>query len=103
MKKLSIIFTIGLLITISGCKKKEVEVQVALRPVKFTTVTFGTTTSTNEFSGNSQSGKTANLSFRVSGNVVSINVKEGDRVEKRTIIGFNRSNRLPSSIGTSTG
>lgn len=66
-----------------GCKKKaEVVVEEKIRAVKFANVKSAYTTTSNEFSGVSESGKQSNLSFRVTGNLRTLSVEEGDKVRR---------------------
>ncbi len=83
MKRLQYIIPLIGCILLFSCKKKVEEQIVVLRPVKYTKVSSVHATNTNEFSGVTQAGKQSNLSFRVTGNLRSLKVKEGDRVKKR--------------------
>lgn len=70
----------------AGCgKKAEVEEEV-LRPVRYTVVKSGSSISSVHFSGVAQSANQSNLSFRVAGNVINVNVKEGQRVSKGQVL-----------------
>jgi RND family efflux transporter MFP subunit len=81
---LLLLLIIGLLFT--ACKQK-VEVQEEiLRPVRYTIVASGTSISSSEFSGVTQSANQSNLSFRVSGNIIGLNAKEGQTVKKGQLL-----------------
>lgn len=57
-----------------------------IRPVKYKVVTTSDTDTTRAFSGISRAGTEARLSFRVTGTIVTLNVKEGDRVKTGAVI-----------------
>ncbi len=83
MNNKNFLIYILLIFTFFSCKPKTEEAQkTVLRPVKYAEITEGHSSNTNEFSGVAQSGKTSNLSFRVSGNIVRLNIKEGDLVKR---------------------
>lgn len=74
---------------ISGCGEKEAskktETQVILKPVRTLTVSLGSTT-TKSFTGVVEANKTAELGFRVSGELKIVNSKEGDFVNKGQVL-----------------
>ena len=81
--RIKIIINILLVVLMISCKKKTREVtEISVRPVKYAVVASGSQAKTNEFSGVSRAGKNSNLSFRVSGAITNLNVKEGDEVKR---------------------
>ncbi len=66
---------------LSGCSDDKKKVKELIRPVRYQMVTTSGGETTRSFSGIARSGTEARLSFRVGGTVVSLNVKEGDRVK----------------------
>lgn len=74
---------------ISGCSEKEaeqpVEAKTVLKPVRTLTVSLGSTT-TKSFTGVVEANKTAELGFRVSGELKTVNSKEGDFVTKGQVL-----------------
>ena len=58
----------------------------SVRPVRFAKIIKTNTSSSNTFSGISQSSKEAKLSFKVAGTVNSLRVKVGDQVRRGQVI-----------------
>ncbi|MCP4672103.1 MAG: efflux RND transporter periplasmic adaptor subunit [Desulfobacula sp.] len=58
----------------------------ALRPVKYIIVSANKENKIRSFSGVSKAGSTSRVSFRVSGKLEKIYIKEGDRIQKRALI-----------------
>ncbi|MET4694248.1 efflux RND transporter periplasmic adaptor subunit [Endozoicomonas lisbonensis] len=63
-----------------GCDQTVFEPQETLRPVRFMTVSYSETGLQKKFPGVVEAAQQANLSFRVSGRLASLNVKEGSAV-----------------------
>lgn len=86
LKKLTVI---AFLITLVSCgQKDDVQDSTAaevLRPVRTMTVSLGST-KTRSFAGVVEANKTAELGFRVNGQLKVVNSKEGDFVEKGQIL-----------------
>jgi len=77
-----------LLSSILACGEKDiehVEEVVVLKPVRTMTVSLGSTT-TKSFTGVVEANKTAELGFRVSGELKVVNTKEGDFVQKGQVL-----------------
>lgn len=77
-----------LLLSLLACSDKEVtatESSIALKPVRTMTVSLGSTT-TKSFTGIVEANKTAELGFRVSGELKAVNSKEGDIVKKGQVL-----------------
>jgi RND family efflux transporter MFP subunit len=73
-------------ITVVSCsKEKQVEKEV-IRPVRYKEIVMFGGDVYRTFSGVSKAGVEANLSFKVSGTIRSINVKVGDKVKKGKLI-----------------
>jgi multidrug efflux system membrane fusion protein len=71
---------------LSSCTEKKEEVKELIRPVRYAEVSQSGGEKTYTFSGVAQSSEETNLSFRVAGNVRTLNVKLGDRVKKGQLI-----------------
>ena len=76
----SFIMTI-LIILLAACTKEPTPKKV-IRPVRYEAVSNAGTVQTQSFSGVSQAGTEARMSFRVSGTVIKVNVKVGDTIKK---------------------
>jgi RND family efflux transporter MFP subunit len=77
-----------LLSSLLACGEKDValtEEVVVLKPVRTMTVSLGSTT-TKSFTGVVEANKTAELGFRVSGELEVVNTKEGDLVQKGQVL-----------------
>ena len=68
-----------------GGQKEEIK-EESLRPIRFAKINNNQSISQTTFSGSAKSSKTANLSFKVNGNLDQINVKVGDQVRRNQII-----------------
>lgn len=79
------VFAISGIVSISCSKKTEVE-EYIVRPVRYQKVSLSGGKANRSFSGVSKAGVEANLSFKVSGTLRSINVKVGDKVKKGSLI-----------------
>lgn len=82
------VFATLLLSSLMACGEKEVatvEEIAVLKPVRTMTVNLGSTT-TKSFAGVVEANKTAELGFRVSGELKVVNTKEGDFVQKGQIL-----------------
>lgn len=85
--KLSALLLISLALFLSACSKKEETVQVEeVRPVKTMLVEEPSTGGIRRFPGRVDANRKAELSFRVSGKVHELLVKEGDLVQKGSVI-----------------
>ncbi len=87
IKKISVwgllIFAGIFLVSCSGTEETAKEV---IRPVRYQQVFSTSGEHTRVFSGVSEAAAEARLSFRVGGIVMAIDVKEGDRVKKGTLV-----------------
>lgn len=85
MKQLLIIFTITLaLISCGG--EDTAQKQEKLKPVKYSEVSLFGGIQKKSFTGTSQSGSEAKLSFRANGIITKLNVKVGSRVRKGQLL-----------------
>jgi len=84
MKKV-IFFSMLLALVISGCKE-EVKKAEPVRPVRVFKVFNGADTDSRSFPGKVKATQEASLAFRVSGQIVRLDVKEGDYVKKGQLI-----------------
>jgi len=78
------IFT--LLLIILSCSKNKSEQSEIIRPVSYHEVTLSGNEQIRTFSGTSKAGTEANLSFKVSGTLISVNVKVGDQLKRGSLI-----------------
>ena len=77
----SFILTASLTAILSGCSQPSAEVEETLRPVR--TIVIGKPEAdSKEFPGIVEAVQKADLSFRVSGKLIELSVKEGQRVEE---------------------
>ena len=76
-----------LLLLISSCGEKEIKEEPALRPVKYTEVSYLGTDEARVFSGTAKTEKIVNLSFRSSGIITTLDMKLGQRVKKGQLLG----------------
>ncbi len=79
------ILFISAFLLIFSCKSEEEEPEI-IRPVRFTEIQTSTGVGQKVFSGVTQSSTQMNLSFRVAGILLELNVEEGDRVSKNQLI-----------------
>lgn len=73
-------------IIVASCAGKKEQKEVAVRPVMYQEVTPGGGFQERVFSGTSKSGTETKLSFKVAGNISSLNAKVGQQVKKGQII-----------------
>ncbi len=87
MKSLkNLTLTIVLVICIAGCGAKKENPKEVIRPVVYQKVVPGGALQQRTFSGTAISGTETSLSFRVGGNIRSLNVKVGQEVFRNTLI-----------------
>ncbi len=79
-----IILTVAMLII--GCGKDVIEEKQVIRPVRYEQVFTTGGSRVRTFSGITQAGMESKISFKVPGNVINVNVKVGDRVERGDLI-----------------
>jgi RND family efflux transporter MFP subunit len=79
----SILIFMMLLLSCSGDKTEKSE---NIRPVRYQQILLAGDEQSRTFSGISKSGTEAKLSFRVSGTLISVNVKVGDNLKKGDLI-----------------
>lgn len=85
MKKTVILLTLLTLTLVAGCKEEPKKAKV-IRPVRVFKVNGHQTAETRMFPGKVTATQEVSLSFRVSGQLVKLDVKEGDYVNKGQII-----------------
>ncbi|MFY0652297.1 MAG: efflux RND transporter periplasmic adaptor subunit [Cyclobacteriaceae bacterium] len=73
-------------LTIFACSKKEQTKEEVIRPVMYEKVVLGGGNQQRTFSGTASSGTATRMSFKVSGNVQSLRVKDGDEVKKNQLL-----------------
>lgn len=90
MKAPSLLWLISLsaasLIIGCGKKKEQAPREVGPRPVKIMEIRTGGSFGNAEFSGRIRSANQADLSFEISGKLVKLPVKEGDKVKRGTLL-----------------
>ena len=84
-KYFPILFSILLFYSCGGNDEATV-VKEVIRPVKYAKISSGTISGSHSFNGIAQAEKESNLSFKVSGNIRSLNVKVGDKVRKGQLL-----------------
>ena len=82
----NIIFFLILIIFIGCGNKENSKKEVILKPVKYSVVKLTGGLQEKNFSGTSQSGSQAKLSFRANGLITKLNVKVGSRVKKGQLL-----------------
>ncbi|MBT3233054.1 MAG: efflux RND transporter periplasmic adaptor subunit [Calditrichaeota bacterium] len=70
----------------AGCAKEQEEKKPAIRPVRYEQVFMTGGSRIRTFSGITRAGMESKISFKVPGNVISVNVEVGDRIEKGEVI-----------------
>jgi multidrug efflux system membrane fusion protein len=75
-----------LIITFISCSDDNTKKDEIVRPVYYQQIMLSGSGQNRTFSGTSQAGTEASLSFRVSGTLVSLNVKVGDQIKKGSLI-----------------
>ena len=66
----------------AGCAKEQEEKKPAIRPVRYEQVFMTGGSRIRTFSGITRAGMESKISFKVPGNVISVNVEVGDRIER---------------------
>jgi len=84
MKKV-IVFCLLLTFALVGCKEEIKKVE-SIRPVRVFTVESATAQESRTFPGKVKATREASLAFRVAGQIVKLDVKEGDPVKKGQLI-----------------
>jgi len=74
-----------LCIVLAGCKEEVKKVE-AIRPVRVFEITAGDNHERRTFPGKVKAAQEASLAFRIPGQIVRLNVKEGDPVKKGQLI-----------------
>lgn len=77
---------ISAVFSICGCSSEPAEQAPVIRPVRTMTVVSTAGERRRIFTGTAKAGQETTLSFKVSGTLLELNVKVGDRVSKGTII-----------------
>ena len=87
MRKLKkLITTIAIIVLLANCSSKEEIQKEVIRPVMYQKVVPGGEVQMRTFSGPATSGTETKLSFKVSGNILSLRVKVGQEVNRNTLI-----------------
>jgi RND family efflux transporter MFP subunit len=87
--KICLLFGLATLILtpITGCsKKKEEAPKEVVRPAKILTIKQGGSTETSKYPGKVQALDRVEVSFEVSGKLISLPIKEGQRIKKGSLI-----------------
>lgn len=80
------ILFLALLATSCGGKETTTVVEKIVRPVQYAQIQSGHSHGVSTFNGVAQAEKEANLSFKVGGNIRSLNVKVGDKVNRGQLL-----------------
>lgn len=89
-----------ILATAIGCSAKVVAVANPVRPVKTMVVSAGSDLRTRMFPGKVDASKRVELAFQVSGLLVDLPVKEGERVARGEVIGQLRQDEFQARVAT---
>ncbi|MCX4026583.1 efflux RND transporter periplasmic adaptor subunit [Endozoicomonas sp. SM1973] len=74
-------------LAVAGCSKPEAPIKKStIRPVKLATVQDSTSGLIRSFPGKVMASQVAELSFRLNGELIDLNVKEGQQVTKGTLL-----------------
>jgi multidrug efflux system membrane fusion protein len=86
-----------------GCSRQQPTAAEVVRPVKTIVVAAGDQPYVRTFPGKVEASKTAELSFQVSGLLVSVPVKEGQRVRKGDIVAQLRQDEFQARLKAAQG
>ncbi|MEM9338055.1 MAG: efflux RND transporter periplasmic adaptor subunit [Bacteroidota bacterium] len=78
--------SLAIFFTLISCGSKEEKKEEIIRPVMYEKVVLGGGVQQRTFSGTAISGTETRMSFKVSGNVRSLRVKDGDDVQKNQLL-----------------
>jgi RND family efflux transporter MFP subunit len=97
--------TVSLLMVcvVVGCSSHQTLASEEPRPVKTMVVTAGTKPSVRSFSGRVEASKMVDLAFQVSGVLVSLPFREGEKVPKDTVIAQLRQDEFQARLQTAQG
>lgn len=84
-KVVTMALTLLALVVLSGCKEEAIKAE-AIRPVRVFEIADSAINATRTFPGKVKATRDASLAFRISGQIVRLDVKEGDYVEKGQLI-----------------
>jgi RND family efflux transporter MFP subunit len=71
---------------LTACNKEPVKVKELIRPAKIITVTAGGQSAKRSFPGEIEASDRSELAFRLSGEVISLPIKAGDKVKKGQLL-----------------
>jgi membrane fusion protein, multidrug efflux system len=94
------VFCLSLLCIVSGCSREAAPSPEVVRPVKTIVVTPGAEVQTRSFSGRAQAAQEAELTFRVPGLLVSLPIREGQRIDKGDLIAQLRQEEFETRVRT---
>ena len=86
VKREHALFALALTLLVAGCGKEEAPEQIVARPVKAIKVGDVAQVGGRSFPGQARATREANLSFRVSGPLITFPVKVGDEVEEGRVL-----------------
>ena len=75
----------AIILSLAGCAEEVEELAPVARPVE-TVVVAGTAVAPSTFPGSVEASSQVNLSFRIGGPLVELNVEEGDKVQKGQVL-----------------
>jgi RND family efflux transporter MFP subunit len=84
--KKSVLFAIGMSMLLSSCSPEDEGQEIIVRPVRTVVVSDDENASVKTFSGVSRSAQESKLSFKVSGTVIKVPAKVGDKIKAGTVI-----------------
>jgi RND family efflux transporter MFP subunit len=88
---------------VAGCSREEPSSSQGVRPVKTTVVAAGNELHTRVFPGKVEASRRAELAFQVSGVLVNLPVKEGQKVAKGDVIAEVRRDEFKARLKTLQG
>ncbi|MBX3437960.1 MAG: efflux RND transporter periplasmic adaptor subunit [Planctomycetaceae bacterium] len=91
------------LLAFLGCTAEEISHPPAVRPVKTMVVAAGSDVRIRTFPGTVEASRRVELAFQVSGLLVSLPVKEGDRVSQGDVIAQLRQDEFDARLATLQG
>src|SRR5215510_2232958 len=94
---------IAFLCVAAGCSRQEALPTELVRPVKTMVVAGGDRPDVRVFPGKVEAARTARLAFQVSGLLISLPIKEGQRVAKGQVIGHLRPDEFQARLESVQG
>jgi len=97
------LFVIAVLATMASCSRPQAETSELVRPVKSMVVAAGDDTHVRSFPGKVEASRKVELAFQVSGLLVKLPVKEGQKVAQGDVIAQLRQDEFQARLKTLQG